>query len=358
MAIGVTALLVTLMVTITLNVLSAWNRSSGRLSSGASARLVLDRISQDIGSALLVRDPGIDLDGNGSTADSGDTPGAVWLAATVLDNSGSGIAATPGADWDGSEKPVGGASRRLDQSRAEELRFGRQGVWLRLFTTQPDENVADYLATASAPRAIGYQIVRRNIGGQISYQLFRSEVWPFYNGNNSKAQVSTFGVGYDLFSTSPTGYNGSGMGATNEVTTVTVNGVDRAEPDKSARCIRNPWPGQLLANDVVDFGVRFYAPDASGVETEVFPRDRRVNADRTVFAATADLSRRDPVDSSQPSYAFPTSAEIVVRILTPEGVRLMQAFADGNLSGTTWWEIVDKNSQVYTRRVAIKSRPL
>jgi hypothetical protein len=47
----------------------------------------------------------------------------------------------------------------------------------------------------------------------------------------------------------------------------------------------------------------------------------------------------------------------MVRILTPEGVRLIQAIEQGTLQAD-WWETALRNSQVYTRRIEIKSKGL
>jgi hypothetical protein len=48
----------------------------------------------------------------------------------------------------------------------------------------------------------------------------------------------------------------------------------------------------------------------------------------------------------------------MLRILTPEGERLLEALREGNLTGRTWWEIVEQNSEVFSRVINIPSRPL
>jgi type II secretory pathway pseudopilin PulG len=348
-AVGVTALLVSLMVAITINILNAWNRSSGVLATNATARLVLDQVSQDLSGAIMRRD------------------GNVWLAATVQGNPGGafpdGFANVGNRNWSSSLKPdAGGASQSLilGEGSSEELRFGKLGVWLRFFTVQPDSNSLDgsgvpQLQNTSAPRAVAYQIVRRNLGSnaapQFSYQLFRSEVRPFHSTTGASQDRSTFGIGYDLYSLTANGYNH----------TATLN-------EKDASNIRNPNIAQLIANDVVDFGIRLFERDSNGVIREVFPVDRRVGSPTVPtsvpvsFAATSNTTRTLALANapeSAPVYGFPTEAEIILRVLTPEGVRLIQALESGVATfADSWWDIVNKHSQVYTRRVEIKPRAL
>jgi prepilin-type N-terminal cleavage/methylation domain-containing protein len=339
-AIGVTAILVTLMLTITLNVLAAWNRSSGKLTTNATARLVLDQLSQDISSLIVKRD------------------GNVWLAATVQRNpTGAGDAATTDADWSTSQKPVGTAaagSLDVDQQLISDMRFGKAGVWLRYFVAQPDSNDGTP-QNASAPRACAFQIIRRNLGTaaspQYSYQLFRSDVIPYSNSSPTAQQRSTFGMGFDLFTTALNGYN--------HTTTGTIN---------HASNIRNPNVTQLIGNDVVDFGVRFYERTVAGNLVEVFPVNRRdalaapVSAPFT-YVVSSDIGKAltaANAPTGPQTFGFPVEAEIMIRVLSPEGVRQIQAFEENSslFPGQIWWDIVTKNSDVYTRRVEIKALAL
>lgn len=347
-AVGVTAVLVTLMVTITINLLNAWNRSSGRLATNATARLVLDQLSQDLSGAIMRRD------------------GNVWLAATIQDNPGGGFAQgfanVTDRNWSTSQKPNANSSSpsfRLDEPRTEDLRFGKMGVWLRFFTVQPDSNSVDgsgnpQLQNISAPRAVSYQIVRRNLGTatapQFSYQLFRAEVRP-YHSTAATALRSTFAIGYDLYTTAAAAYNHT-------------SSVGDKEPGN----IRNPTIAQLIGNDVIDFGLRLFERDNTGALREIFPVDRRGGSPTipssvpVSFAASSDTTKTLSVSNapeSTPTYGFPTEAELFIRVLTPEGVRLIQALEAGNATfADSWWDIAEKHSQVYTRRVEIKARPL
>lgn len=334
-AVGVTALLVTLMINIVTTVLSNWNRTSGALSSSNQARLVLDQISQDLQGVILKTD------------------GNVWLAASIQTAAGSG---TPDENWSGG-KPNTSDSLEIspDGLDIQDYRFGQAGVWLRFFSIPSgDPSGTDVTASISAPRAISYQIVRRKIGGssssQFAYQLFRSEVLP-YSDNPTRAAASTFTVGYNLFTNSTPGY---------------------MNPDSQlgyAGNIRSPNPDQVIASGIVDFGVRMFANNSAGVLTEIFPVDRiNGSVERVALAATSDNTKVQPNISPSPgisaantSYAFPSVAEVMIRVLTPEGIRLLEAKEDPALSSNipqSWWEIVEQNSQVYTRRIDIKSTAL
>lgn len=343
-ALGVTAILVTLMVSVTVNVLNAWNRSSSVLSTGNQARLLLDQLSLDFEGAVIRR--GTD----------------VMLAATIQPNqttaagdAGMGEArwtalAAGGASFAARTKPFQGAGSLVANPASnsfEDYRFGQAGVWLRLFSIPSDTNAT--VNRSSAPRAISYQMIRRRLSGgdQIAYQLFRSEVQPFDTGG----APSTFSIGYDLFTNASPGYN-TGLAT-----------------DKAPGNIRRPNVDYVIANDVIDFGVRLLERSAAGVLTEVFPFDRRAASATTgynpVFAATTDTTKTQPTSPGSTAYGYPEVAEVYVRILSSEGVRLINAFEGGQIktpSGFTdaayWWELAEQNSKVFTRRIEIRSSAL
>jgi prepilin-type N-terminal cleavage/methylation domain-containing protein len=354
-ALAVTAIMITLMVNISINLLKAWNFTSGQLSAGNQARVALDYLSQDLQSAVLKRD------------------GNIWLAATVQRN-------PPGANGDedvdvifdtawtltgGNIKPDGGGAvaagnsldlagtlptDNTDDGKIENVRFGKAGVWLRFFTTPPDVNTG--ASTTSAPRAVSYQLSRGRIGGsaaeaQYFYALFRSEVPP----------DATFAAGYNI------------VNAATYDAKAGTNGV-----------IRTPTLNEIIANNVVDFGVRLFERDSSGALLEVFPARRNA-----VGALTAAIATAAPITylgtTSTASYTsfgnnagtnltpgIPVAAEVMVRILTPEGQRILAAYEEdtrnltnrpgGQTSGEYWWEIVNAHSRVYTRRIEIRGNAL
>lgn len=316
-AVAVTALLVSLMLTIVVNVLGGWNRSSGTLSSGNQARTVMDALTSDLQSAILRRDSN------------------VWLVATIQ-NTASG--------WSGTnptKKPTsvatgspGNASRYIPAfpstltdplTAIEDYRFGQGGVWLRFFSTVPDTNAG--VSTLSAPRAISYKIVRQNVtssGSESRYMFYRSELAP----------DATFTTGYDLFGS-----------------------------NYYAGVIKNPPSDSLIANNVVDFGVRFLKPNSANKLIPIYPDSTHVS-----FAATSDSTKTGQgVDASPaPVRDFPTVVDIFVRILTDEGATKLANFEDGLLTRPAnigsddeyWWDIVLSNSRVYSRRIEIKANGL
>ncbi len=115
--------------------------------------------------------------------------------------------------------------------------------------------------------------------------------------------------------------------------------------------IRRPDRNQLIANNVIDFGVRFWTRDASNNLVIAFPK---TTADLR-FAATTDTAAATAVGIS--NVGFPAVAEVFVRILTDEGVTQIANLEAGRITGT-WWEIALANSRVYTRRIEIKSTSL
>jgi type II secretory pathway pseudopilin PulG len=294
-ATGVTVLLVSLMLGIVTNVSGGWSRSSASLESGNQARLVLDQMAKDLQASIMRRDAN------------------VWMAATV-ESTASG--------W-----TSGGTNTFSIPSstppKLEDYRFGPYGVWLRFFSTVPGVNSADdastpsvneALTTLSAPRAVAYQIKRVAIvngSSEIKYQMFRSEVTPDV----------TFSVGYNLLDDK---YN-------------------KASDDiRGSSSIRLPTLSSVIANNVVDFGVRIFEGTSTTPKFPVSASD--------VYLATTDTSKGTNI-------GFPDSVEIFVRILSVEGAQQLALFEDGKITGD-WWDIVQANSRVYTRRVEIKAKSL
>lgn len=372
-SVGITALLVTLMLTIVTNVLNGWNRSSGGLVSGNQARTVLDQIAQDLQGAII-------------RSDTTNT----WLVATIQkDQAGAGDAALAETGMTSSWTVTGGTGKptaangsfQVDPTSLDlaDYRFGQAGVWLRFVATPTAVNSS---TDPSAPRAISYQLMRVRVGSasadQYSYMFFRSEVTP----------TATFTAGYDL------------LGSSSYNTGVSTDGV--------AGNIRRPPSSRLIANNVIDFGVKIYgrvsATSGSGssatpvaYDVELFPVPRKPDRTATQSAPSASNvpysyvatgattvssaynsgstllfpttlvsttfssylgSPKDPAGASLSSAslnAYPVAIEVMIRVLTDEGARQIAALEAGNISGD-WWAIANANSQVYTRRIEIKSR--
>ncbi len=373
-ATAITALLVSLMLTVVVNVMSGWSKSSGKLNTGGQARTILTQLTADLHGAILKRD------------------GNVWLAATIQQNQdtangGKGDANVTSALWNpaGEKKPSGAATVASDPYTSlyfpsiltptpdlTTYRFGQGGVWLRFFTGVSDTNLPatditlpggkDYSINLSAPRAVAYQIVRlptnstsTGYSAEYRYLLFRSEVRPS-SDNPTKAKRSTFGQGYNLF-IAPDGTN------VNYNDPNVTNSGD-AEPGG----IRRPDRTQIIGNNVVDFGVRFWGRNAAGTLVIQFPTS---NINLGYAATTKDAVptplANPPATPPTPTsgavtgitYGFPEVAEIFVRILTDDGVKQLDLLEKGTISlpaGERWWSFVEKNSQVFTRRVDIKSQ--
>jgi hypothetical protein len=322
-------------------VLGQWNRSIGRLGAAVQSRLALDQLTQDLQSAILRAD------------------GKVWLAVAVLpDTSLSGRwqpAAVAAQAKPGNAHP---RTLALGAPRIEEARFGVAGVWLRFFTTKPDTNAS--AADLSAPVAVGYQLIRQNATSSAAsaprYLLFRAEV---RRTRTSSGAPGTFEAGYNLDpSASPaTPY-------------LAPNGT-AGDPGNLLR----PPLGSVLADNVIDFGVRLYVREGGSLRL-VFPA--RPAGQGAAPAAGAPTTLAPPCAETEhlagalPSapgdhyrHAPPEVADVMIRVLTDEGARLIAAYEAGRLQPPAgvapadyWWTLAEAHSQVFARRIVIPGRAL
>ena len=291
-ALAITLLIAGLILGLTANSLGSWGRSQGMLTAESEAHGVLDRLAQDLQGALYRDD------------------GGVWFAVTVQADAGASGA------WVAAAKPPASS---LDPAAAVfgEARFGVAGVWLRFFTTAQG---ADFrTGDPAAPVAVSYQIIRRSptpSGDAFHYLLYRSVVAP----------SATFAAGYDLsapdYSTAPS-------------------------TDVAAGCVQHPGGLQVIADNVIDFGVRLYGPgprSASGGPQlmPIFPVD----------AANLDYQARLPSAAGGLRGRFPLVVDLMLRVLTPEGARQIAALESGQITGE-WWTIAVGQSKVFTRRVTL-----
>ncbi|MEZ0217251.1 MAG: hypothetical protein ACAH89_08955 [Rariglobus sp.] len=311
------------MLTIVTNVMGGWSRSSGTLTSGNQARTVLDMITGDLQSMVLRRDGNVWLVASIQTSPAGeawDTSGKPGTTASSSDaNSSLYLPAFPAVTTPATQPPV-----------MEDYRFGKGGVWLRMITTVPDTNAG--LTTISAPRAVAYQIIRTKAttaaNAEERYLFYRSEVSPDV----------TFTNGYNLLDS--TKYYSSGTGSALRTPT---SGTDKST-----------W---LVANNVVDFGIRFFTRRSTGDLDPVYPKP----SDLSFAATTPDSTNAGPGPDATPVRQIPDVAEVFIRILTDEGVNqiaLLENAPSGYTAPGTWWDIVQANSRVYTRRVEIKAKGL
>jgi type II secretory pathway pseudopilin PulG len=295
----VSIILLGLFLTVSTNILDAWGQSRDSLSSNAKARIVLDTLASDLESAILRNDTG------------------VWLACDLLEttnNSSRWETSTP-------QKPTGVESKQIDfddpDLTAKDFRFGVAGSWVRFFASPVD---ASESGESGDVNAIAYQLIRRkphsrSTSAEESYNLYRSVVRSDYTLDEV---VEDDGYYIDAFD------GASREGQAGEITTP-----------------RND--SSMLARDVVDFGIVFYAPDSLGKNRVLFPK----------LAGTTEY--RVPTNS------IPTAAEIFVRILDEEGAKQINAFERGLIPSNDpdfWWNTVNQFSTVSTRWVQFKGGSL
>ncbi|HVS51663.1 MAG TPA: hypothetical protein VHD62_04855 [Opitutaceae bacterium] len=325
-AAGVTALIAGFIAAIVANVGGFWSRNTGRLSAEAQARHILDQLTLDLQGALYRDD------------------GATWLAASVLANisNSGGLWDTRGATTS-LLKPATAAGTTLAYDSVGGIAtdtFGQTGVWLRFFTTKRGSNTS--LDTLSAPVAVGWQIIRRASSSNPAstdrrYFLHRAEVRP---GKISATSTNgTLETGFDITTRAYITAN----------TSAAVG--DPAE-------IKSPTLASAIGENVIDFGVRFYTREATtGNLIPIFPTTR---TDVTHLA-------NSPAGIGPPVNQFPEVIDVMVRILSDEGGRLIADLEAGKL-GTTppngvsaaawWWQLALAHSQVFTRRIVLVAQPL
>lgn len=286
-AVAITLLLAGLLLTATTNLLQGWRRSQGDAATAMAANLVLDQIERDLQAAVFRPN------------------GNVWLDGRMLD---SGQLASHGWDLtaDGVLKPDAESVRLLPEprdgapSRISDARFGRSGLWLRFVTSDRDGSAG------TTPAAVGYQIVRRNVGStalpSYRYGLFRTRM--------SAADTFNFALGQGMTDDTP------------------------------AALIR-PSLSDLIASNAIDFGLWLSTRNAAGVEEPVYP-------------------------GSSPGQGVTAGAArgvvwVMVRVLTEEGANRIEALERGRSStppdrpsAAWWWEQAEAHSRVFIRRIELK----
>jgi len=294
-AASLTLLIAATIVTLMANAITGWSRAHGTLAVEGQARVALDQIERDLEGALIRED------------------GHVWLAATVQ------ATGSVSPDWVDGTKPIASS---LDPIPANWLaaRFGVAGIWLRLFTTVPGDAGIDN--SLPAPTAVSYQIVRRAATPSRQshrYLLYRAEM----------TSAATHAAGFNF-------------GSAN---------YDPAGGDSAlGRVLTRPESLQVLANNVIDFGIRFHGYLFNAVTGE--------SQLRTIFPTDpSDLEFRCQSSAGPRPFRRPVAADVFLRILTPEGARKIAALETGGMTGD-WWEIAMTNSHVFSRRIRMRATGL
>jgi type II secretory pathway pseudopilin PulG len=340
-AVSVTALLAGMLLNITSQVVSTQTQASGDLETNQVAQFIFDRIQEDLHCSVFRND------------------GNVWMAAKILeDTTSSGSwkdASVPKStseslriipnDWtDGPNDPIAEANNQLSLINS---RFGVAGTFFRFFTLAPELD-PDSTNTGGA-RAVSYQIVRHGLTASSTsrprYQLFRSDV----------SAVETFNAGYDLHPTSGSYIQGSnGVRKPANIKNPIMDGTSGSSTDFS------------LASNIIDFGIRAYLIEKNSFGTgnlkQIFPDINASTGGASPpyeYLATSNLTYRA---SGKPNrlYAFPEVIDVMLRILTTEGALAISAFEEGLIPAPKgisveeyWWELAEKNSEVYIRRIRI-----
>ncbi|MDB6092499.1 MAG: hypothetical protein JWM32_61 [Verrucomicrobia bacterium] len=266
-------------------------RIQGRLAAEASAQRIFEALAEDLNGAMFRWD------------------GNVWLAATVereAEASGVAVAAL---------KPIA-ASFAPDATELTDARFGGAGVWLRFFTSSRGRDPRS--GDEAAPVAVAYQVSRRRLSpgsDEVRFSLSRSTTTP----------AAALAAGFNL---SAADYCSAGSAAA------------------GTAGIAAPNPRDILAENVIDFGVRLYRYDANGIGLNrmirLFPRTGSVEE----YHAVGSL------DVSAATQPMPNVVDVMLRIATERGARDLVAFEAGRRQGD-WWSIASANSYVFTQRFIV-----
>lgn len=316
-AVSITLVIAGLMLTVASGVLNLWRRTQAGHTQATVAKQIFDLLEQDLQSANYRPDTNRWL-----AADILDTPSGLanhgWLAGPGIMKPASGGSLLP---W----PPAGADGNRL----LADARFGLSGIWLRFVATNVESG-------GSLPTLIAYQLARRPVTGDpvatnlapVRYALYRSAI------SNS----DTFASGYDV--------TGSLYASTSNSPYSASSTLYRA-----ARNVMNPSHANLLASNVVDFGVWLYVRNPDGSLLQIYP------------STTGDLSHQAIGNSAVSESRYPAVADVMVRILTEEGTALLEAIEANRgvtrppaylTDATWWWGVVEANSRVFTQRIEIK----
>ena len=351
-AVSVTAVLSGMLLLISRQVLETQTVSSAELERNQIAHFVLDQIQEDLQCALYRND------------------GNVWMAMSLLnqsDNSGSWIEPKKSSfakpplnslriiesDWP-SDALQDAEIDSLGQGPFAKSRFGLAGTWLRFFTQSPE--LDPQAKGDGAARAVSYQIIRYGITGSSNsrkrYHLFRSDV----------SAKNTFEAGYNLHPEYGSGY---GSDASNISVDPNFLGTPRV-PSTLINPVIEEGGDYLptsfsLATNIIDFGIRAYHLEKNSFGTgnlvQIFPpidQDSPGNLLAEEFLATSHIPYQVITDPT--FYLFPDVVDVMVRVLSEEGARILESFENGDFPNTEevdWWSIAEEHSKVYFRRIKI-----
>lgn len=351
-AVSVTAVLSGMLLLISRQVLETQSVSSAELERNQIAHFVLDQIQEDLQCALYRND------------------GNVWMAMSLLNESGnsgswiepkkSSFAKPPlnslriiESDWP-SDALQDAEIDSLGQGPFAKSRFGLAGTWLRFFTQSPE--LDPQAKGDGAARAVSYQIIRYGITGSSNsrkrYHLFRSDV----------SAKNTFEAGYNLHPENDSWY---GSDASNISVDRNFLGTPRV-PSTLINPVIEEGGDYLptsfsLATNIIDFGIRAYHLEKNSFGTgnlvQIFPpidQDSPGNLLAEEFLATSHIPYQVITDPT--FYLFPDVVDVMVRVLSEEGARILESFENGdfpNMEEVDWWSIAEEHSKVYFRRIKI-----
>ena len=295
-ALGVTAVIGYFFISIGRDFVVAWDHVGDSVARETEARGALDTIARDFESAFFRE---------------GDD---AMFAVDVLDDY-----VNAGNNWEGGAKRP--ATDGIDPSLHQ---YGWAGSWVRLFTAAPSFN------------AVGYRIIRTTIKygvGEPRYMLYRNVAT--MEDTVLEAETALVADGAEIFDFD------SGMYLDGDY----MLGTTREN---------------ILAVNVVDFGVRLYIYDSSeggdpsGVDAPdglrlIFPADGSSALESSVESL---VHRGTTYLGTAYGTRYPDVVEVFLRILNQNGANELLEMEEA-ADDTLWEETVEKNSRLYRRYITI-----
>lgn len=217
--------------------------------------------------------------------------------------------------WVAGGKPLDQSLQLGDPAIAND-RFGVASAGLKLLTWRAGSDVRSM--DSPAPVAVSYQLIHRPLTASSP-----RAVYLFYRA--SATPRATLDAGLDLMAPA---YR------------------TPAEQNGAAGNLASPLRRQVLAENVIDFGLRLFtrqvSPDGEIKLIEIFPDGGAVP------------NYRFPPVAQSPVVLAPRVADVMLRVLSDRGARELAA-RETQLSAAEWWQLALRHSRVFTRRIALRA---
>ena len=305
-AVAVASVIGYFVISFSISLLQVWKVNQRSVGTELDANIVLDILAADLQNAVRL---------------SRNDDAGVVFSVTVMDRT---IAEDEERGWED-----GSLRASVNDFDPAVHSYGWGGSWLRFFAAAPTLN------------AVAYQIVRRQPyeGATFHrYGLFRSVV----SQHLTEDQDTGFDLSAGIYADPAFSYDDP------------EDSTDDADFGYPAT-IAQPNLKDLLAENVVDFGIRIFAYDADALANGVAPKGMMLLFPFATFDAAGnpswDTSNRTFVADSFSTY--PDVAEVFLRVLDSEGARLLEEGEKNKGGQLSYDEIVERHGILFSRMIEI-----